>query len=356
MQARLFILTLRAGDSRQVLRASALMAGQLASLGGAESKRERALVEMARAIASRSGDTESEAALEAAIGIGMFLRGRWKEARVKLEANSAKLPQGSAYTRANELLIGTHSLYFSGEIKELIRRHAHVLADAEERGDLYTKINLATTTTITAHLAADDPDGARRQARDALAQWSQRRFFVQHWQAMAFMPDIDLYAGESAQAYDEFVKLVPALKRSLLLHVQFVRGLTFYTRGRCAIASIGPRPDLRRARIAEARSAARRLKRERVPWLVTLGAIVEATAENAAGDRTAAIAALRTAIDGAEASGMAMHAIAARHRLGTLLGGDEGRGMVDAANESLVAEAIRSPARWVAVYLPGSWG
>ena len=52
---------------------------------------------------------------------------------------------------------------------------------------------------------------------------------------------------------------------------------------------------------------------------------------------------------------MAMHATVARHRLGTLLGGDEGHAMVDRANEAMAGEGIRCPERWMAIYLPGRW-
>ena len=219
----------------------------------------------------------------------MFLRGRWKESREKLEGVSAKLQHGRSHSRANALLFGTNSLYFSGDIKELVRRHRRVVADADERGDLYTKINLATATTITTHLVADDPEGARRQMREGLEQWSQRAFFVQHWQAMAFAPDIALYMGQGGVAYDDFVTHLRELRKSLLLNVQFVRGLTLYTHGRCAIGSLERHPELRRVRVAEARKVARRLRRERMPWMVTLAAVVDAAVENAAGDHGTAV-------------------------------------------------------------------
>ena len=355
MQARLLILVLRVGDRNQVLRAAAIEAGQLASLGGREGKRERALVKMARGLVSRSGDMESEAVLDGAIGIGLFLRGHWQEARETLDASSAKLVQGRPYWRANSLLFGTRSLYFSGNIKDLVRRHARAIRDADERGDLYTKINLATTTSITLHLVADDPEGARRQGGDALAQWSQRAFSVQHFQAMAYVPDIDLYMGNGSKAYDDFTARLPDLKKSMLLNVQFVRGVSLYTQGRCAVASLESRPDLRRARLAEARKMARALRRARMPWTVTFAAVIAAAAENADGNVVAATLALREAIARADTTRMAMHATVARHRLGTILGGDEGRAMVDAANAAMTAEGIRCPERWLAVYLPGSW-
>ncbi len=355
MQARLLILSLRAGDRFQVLRATALEASQLASLGGAPGKHERALLEIAEGIASASTDPEWRAFLDVAKGVGIFLRGGWKEALAMLEASNGKQPYGHTHWHSNANLFGVRALYFLGDIEELGRRQARVCADAKERGDLYTTVNFASSSSITTYLAANDPEGARRQLHEAMAQWSQTGFFVQHWQAMVFEPDIDLYVGEGARAYDRLVRDLPALKRSLLLNVQSVRSMTSYARGRCAIASIDSQPRLRQARIAEARRMALALERERMPWTAPLAGIVRAVAENAAGDREAAIAALRAVIESAEASDMSMHAAVARHRLGTLLGGDKGDALARSALQSIAAHGIGDPIRWAAIYLPGRW-
>ncbi len=356
MQARHLIVAFRRGGGFQVLRAALIEAGQLASLGGPESPRERALMHAAEGLAARSANAEWEALFEGMLGINLFLRGRWSEARKSLDASVAKLPRGRAQWQSNGQLFALRSLYFSGQIAELARRQARVCVDAQDRGDLYTTVNLATTNLITTHLVADHPEEARRHVNEAMAQWSQKGFFVQHWQAMAFEPDIDLYVGDGASAYRRFMKDMPALKKSLLLNVQFIRAITLYTLGRCAVASAGSDPTRRRARIVEARRAARRLDAERMPWTAPLAAIVRAVAENAAGDRTAAIAALRDAVARSDAADMAMHGAAARHRLGELLGGGSGRDLIRTARESMAAQDVRDPARWVAVYLPGLWG
>jgi hypothetical protein len=230
------------------------------------------------------------------------------------------------------------------------------VGDALDRGDLYTAVNLAATTTMTIHLAADDPEGARREAHAGMAQWSQTGFLVQHFQAMAFEPDVDLYRGDGVAAYRRLMRDHRALRRSLLLRVQFVRGIFQYTRGRCAIATIDAAPEERDRRIAEARRSARRLERERMPWTSALAAIVRAAAENAAGRRAPAIAGLRVAIRASEAAGMAMHAAAARCRLGELLGGEEGNALALGAAQAIAAEGVRNVPRWVAIYLPGRWG
>jgi hypothetical protein len=84
--------------------------------------------------------------------------------------------------------------------------------------------------------------------------------------------------------------------------------------------------------------------------------MVRAAAENAAGNRAAAVAGLRAAIDFAQRAGMSMHATAARHRLGELLGGEEGLEMVQVALYALRGQGIRDPSRWLGIFLPGNWG
>jgi hypothetical protein len=87
-----------------------------------------------------------------------------------------------------------------------------------------------------------------------------------------------------------------------------------------------------------------------------LGALVEAAADNAAGDRPAAIAALRLAVARAEATESGLYAPAARYRLGELLGDDEGRALMQSAVQTMSEWGVRNPARWLWVYMPGSWG
>jgi tetratricopeptide (TPR) repeat protein len=356
MQARVLIHSLRGGDRHQILRAAALEATQLAATGGRPSRRERQLIDVAEAIREQVGDdAEAGSVLEGAKGVAAFLRGQWRESRVILEAAHRKLPDARSPWFSNANLFAVRCLYFSGEIKELVRRQASVFADAQDRGDLYTLVNYATTTMMTTHLAADDPESARRCARENMARWSQTRFLVQHWQAMAYEPDVDLYLGNGGAAYDRLLRDLPALRRSLLLNVQFVRGMTCYARGRCAVASIGSVPKLRRARIAEARRMARRLARERMPWTSVLAAMVSAAAENADGRRDEAIASLRRAVTAAESTGMAMHAAVSNHRLGEAIGGSEGAALTTAARAQIDGEGIRNAARWLAIYLPGTW-
>ena len=141
-----------------------------------------------------------------------------------------------------------------------------------------------------------------------------------------------------------------------MLRSGYVRLVTLHARARLAIASIESNPSLRSARIAEARRAARKLRKEGSPWAALLAAMVDAMVENVSGRREGAIVALRESAERAESTATLCFLPAIRHRLGELTGGDEGRALVESAIEAIAAQGVRRPARWVVVHLPGQWG
>ncbi len=167
--------------------------------------------------------------------------------------------------------------------------------------------------------------------------------------------EIELYSGEGVAAYERLAQDERALKASRLLTVQFMRALTLFARGRAAIASIAGAPGSRVARLAEARKLAGLLHGERMQWTAPLAAIVEASLENAEGDRAAAVSTLRRAVALAEEADMALYAAAARHQLGVAVGGDSGSQLVAQAVAAMSAQEIRSEVRFAAMLVPGRW-
>jgi ATP/maltotriose-dependent transcriptional regulator MalT len=168
--------------------------------------------------------------------------------------------------------------------------------------------------------------------------------------------EIELYAGNGAAAYDRLVRDERSLKKSLLLRLQYIRSFTAFARGRAAVASIQAAPELRAERVAEARRLARALRREKMAYTKPLAAMVTASVANAEGNRAATLAALREAITAAENADMAMHAAAARHQLGLVLGDSGGVALVSEAEDAMRAQEVRLPARFASMLLPGRWG
>jgi hypothetical protein len=356
MQARQLVEALRAGDRARVVRAATVYYGShLATQGGPVSAHEREVHALIVRLVEQGGSVGEAAFSRGTHGVGLFLRGHWREAVEVIDAAYVNLPSQLAGMQAQAALYGVYAQAFLGDLKELRRRQARLLADAEQRGDLFMSVLLRVSHPILLLLAADDPDGARAQLREAAARWSHGKFLIQDWQIMRSEAEVELYAGDGAAAYDRMKRDESALEKSHLLRVQFMRVLTAFARGRAAVASIGAVPQLRDARLAEARKLARQLRGERMPWTEPLAAILDASAANAAGDRASAEAALRQAIAAAEAADMSLYAAAARHQLALLRGVTGGKGLLREAEETMRAQDVRVPARFASAMVPGVW-
>jgi tetratricopeptide (TPR) repeat protein len=354
MQARHLIEALRVGDRFQVARAMSIEAGHLAAAGGPESARERALVATAATLAEKDGSPQAEAFSAGSRGVGLFNRGRWREASALLDVAVRHVGAGvSGFEMTRLFDVYNHQL--SGDTQEAFRLMNRLCAFAEERGDRYALVNIRTSTGVSYNLAADDPERAQRELADALSQWTQKGFHVQHWQALVYGPDIEVYLGRAEQGYQRLMAGIPALKKSLLLHSGFIRTMTRFTWGRLAIASAGAEPDRKPARLAEARKMVRLLDREHAAWAGAVARLLEAGIESSLGRRDAAIAGLRKALERVEATGTLYFSAPARYNLGQLLGGDEGRALAKTAAAELEAQGVRDPARWSQVYVPGAW-
>ena len=351
-QARHLFLALRAGDRFQVFRGAAIEAANRAALGGAVGKRERAFSALVDRLAEGRTEPEYRAFKDALDGMRLFFRGRWKRAFELLERSYELLTSSRAGWHTNALMFVGFALCFLGEIAELRRRNLVRIADAEDRGDLYTTVNLRIGHANVIWLAVDDAVGARRHVREAMAQWSQSGFFLQHYRALLAEAHIDLYEGDPSQAYDRVVQQWPALKRSFLLHVQYVRADACFLRARCALASLAVAPD-RAARLREAERLARKLDGEAMEWTAPLAALVWAGVAHAQGDRETAISRLRSAATLADASDMRLHSGAARLELGRLVGGDEGDRLDREAREWMEGQEIRVPERIASMMAPG---
>jgi tetratricopeptide (TPR) repeat protein len=355
VKARNLVDALRSGSRTHVIRAAAAEASGLSGAGGPVGPRERMLYEMSRRLAKESGDAAGYALYQITYGVCEYLRGRWKSTVEILDEAAAKLAAARRW-QANATVFPVFALVFMGELREAKARTTRLIADAERRGDLYTIVNLRSSHPMAAWLAADDLEGARKHIRESIHQWSKTRFLIQHWQAMLWEAETDLYAGDGARAWERLARDARALHKSRLLGMQLIRVLTHFARGRAAIVSLGSIPEsARRSRLAEARRSRRLLLPKALPWTEPLAAILGACLARTEGDLQGAEKELRRAIKAAEAAEMWLHAAAARRQLGLLLGGAHGSAMVDEAEEAMKERGVRVPERYAHMLVPGSW-
>jgi hypothetical protein len=353
IQTRYMVMALRAGDRLHVLRAALLLSTQHANMGGPQRESERAVRELAQRLISPSDTNEMHAFMHGTRGVALFLRGHWAEALKVLDTAYTEYPNNRAGWHSNANLFTTYALVYLGQLRELAPRYKRMLREAEQRGDIYIVVNLRLSPGTSLSLAEDDPEGARRDAREAMALWSQRGYLVQHWQAMRTEAVVELYLGNGKRAYEIVCRDAGAIRKSFLLKGQFTRILMAELRGRCAIAWMETESSQRSRHLAEAGRLARALDSEGMAYAALFAAVLKAGVARARQDDAASVKWLHVAIRLADESRMVLHAASARAALGGLLNDAAGLALVQQAHEAMDAQGVRAPARLAAMLVPG---
>jgi hypothetical protein len=355
-QARCLLLALDAGEPNRVQRALAIEGAYSSAEGGKAQRRTAELLAMSRALAERLDNPYALGLVTMSEGIAATLEGRWKTGHDSCERAEATFRDrctGVTWEMETLRWFSLWSLSYLGGLAELGRRVPSRLREATERGDLYAAICHSTGLANLVWLAQDDPQTARGRSREALERWSQKTFHVEHWWAMLGERQVDLYIGDAAGAYRQVHAQWEALQRSLLLMVQLTRLEATHLRARAALALARARPSAQRELCREVEQDAARILKERVPWSSPLVTLLRAGVAATQGDLGQAGALLGEATSGLEAGHMALYAAAARFQHGRILGGDEGRSLVAAAEWWMADQGILNRARMAAMLAPG---
>jgi hypothetical protein len=261
-----------------------------------------------------------------------------------------------AWELATVRLMWSVSLFFLGELAVLAERLPALLKEAEARGDLYEATDLRIRISHANWLAADDPEMARREVSAAIAHWPRDEFYVQHWWSLIANVEICLYSGQGPAAWELVTREWPRLKRSFLMRIQYILIESLYHRGAAALAlsACGASADRKARLLKTAEADARRIRRENMDWSNPLAQLMHAGVSAARGNRTDATDLFRQAAEGFDKAQMALYAAAARRRRGELLGGADGQRMFAEADEWMIGQKVRNPARMAAMVAPGA--
>ncbi|MBI4511486.1 MAG: hypothetical protein HY698_17770 [Deltaproteobacteria bacterium] len=354
-QSKSLLFALAAGEPKRLARALASEGSVTSSRGGAVQERVEHLLKLAEDISRDVEAPHLKAYLLGSRGTAEFLCGRFREALAHcVEAEEVFRERCTAVTweiATVRLWIG-RSLMYLGRIAELSQRVPAGLAECRDRGDLYGSTSLRAAVMPLVMLAADDPDRAHHEIREARARWSTLGYHLQHYYCLQSEVSALLYQGDGQRAYERLEEEWSALSRSYLLRVQFVRVVLLDARGRAALTRAdGVGGDAKRW-LGLALADAERLAQERMPWSEPLAKALRAGICGRKGDHARAARLLREAAQDFETAGMDLHAAAARRRLGELLGGDVGKMLVREADKWMVGQSVRSPERMAAMLVP----
>jgi hypothetical protein len=354
-QIRDLLLSLRSGEPTRIARA---IAGQ-AMMHGVSGRRRRAeaLLSQARALAERAGQPMELAFVEYSASVLHIAAGRFRQAVEAVDRAIVLYRErcaGVAFETDIAKTSVTGALAMLGRLAELRRRVRLYLEDAEARGDLLLSTFLRTGEGGMAWLVEGDVEEAKRNARQAAANYSPAAAFLHLYYDVQAVARIRVYADEGRAAWQLFEERWPAFERSLLSRVTLFRTILLNTRAISALAvaaGLAPANPERGQLLREVEAAARYAERRGVPCrggeACLLRAGVAAAREDARAPLLYDEAARRF-----DACEMTLHAEVARRRQGELLGGDEGRLLVEGADAWMRSETVKDPERFAAVIAP----
>jgi serine/threonine protein kinase/tetratricopeptide (TPR) repeat protein len=354
-QARNLLMSLRAGEPFRAARAVAMEAAFSATGGQRAWPRTQRLIATAHALAEETKRPQAVGWAYATAGIAFYMSGRFADALESME-RSAEILSGECgvwWELDSARSFAVWSLAQLGRIRELREQQPPYLREALERGDLYASALFRGGDAVLGWLSSDDPDEALRQIDDAMGEWSNRAFHVEHFYEMIARTHVHLYAQRPREALDHVLSRWPGLTRSLLRRIEIIRIQSTQCRARAALACAevdeAARPDLLR----EASRGGRALLRERAAWAKPQGQLLLAGVARLRGDASRATALTRNAVAGFEGVDLGLHAAVARSALAELVGGEEGKGPSASAEGWFREQGVVRPERFVAMLAPG---
>jgi hypothetical protein len=341
----------KVGDPYRVARAISVQAGYLAISGRAAEKDVDRILERAEALAREADSPHALGVMLGAKCQARFLVARFRSAaECSSEAEQVLRERcvGVHWELNIVRLWGMRSLLLLGDFRQVSARLPGILEECRQRRDLYGEVSLRASVYASSLLAKDAVSEALADLAHARERWSPAGFHTQHYYLLSSLAQIELYAGRHAEAQAVTDELRAGVERSLLKRVQSVRVILYSLCGRVALARAEGESCLRKVE-----GFARTLRRERASWASAHADLLMAGVEHARARDQAALKFLKAAVTTYEAEDMRLQAACARHQLGVLLGGDEGRVHREEAANYLSQQRIQNPERMIAQVTPG---
>jgi hypothetical protein len=307
-------------------------------------------------LAEQLGQDDVHGFVEITGGVAAYLGGRYRDARVRLDAGERLLRDNPTEVRWQLdtcEVFQVSNLWALGELTELQRLHTRYLRAAVERGNVHLMNGLRGWRSNVTWLIRDDPAGARAAAD--LARPIRKPgdpFHVHHYYDLLASAVIDLYEHDGDQAWRRIEASWRDIGRNHLFRIEPIDVEIHSLRGVAAVASLDA--DARRA--ADAETCADHLEAVDSPLSRVLAAQLRGALCATLGHRERAIEHLRAAAAAAEVNGMAAHRAAAQLRLGKVLGDAEGRALAEHAERWFRDHGVVDVPTFAGILTPGSSG
>lgn len=345
------------GEKTHVARALSLEMRYVAQDGSLAGPRLARSIAEACAAAKAADRPDVRAIFRASCAVAAALRGQWAEtdalcrsAEQLLRSRCGEIRWVLDLNQHYQLL----ALWYLGRTDELVQVMPAYLADAEADDDRQALARLRRGSGFLYWLVSDQLEEARTIASDAPRPSPDGDFGLEDYFSVLADAQLALYQGAPEDAFARVAASRRGFARSPVRRVQLVRIEWIQLTARSALAAAATRSGAARAQaITIARACAQRLSIERAPWTTSLHALIHAGVARVEGDDRFAVAQLEHAVEAAALSGMTLHALAARHRMGECLGGREGRALCTEVETWLFRRSVVNPLALLRVLAPG---
>tara|TARA_B100000609_G_scaffold199578_1_gene204392 strand:- start:1675 stop:5703 length:4029 start_codon:yes stop_codon:yes gene_type:complete len=299
-----------------------------------------------------------------AAGIVLYTQGRWKRALSYHQSAEQIFREQCTdvfWERANAQIYTFNTQLFLGAYADIIKQLPRTLKEAEERGDRYARTFLRSGILPKVYIAQDDIERAHDEVDEALKEWSQQGFSLQHYIEILVKGELALYRQDVEDTWQQLTQRHwPRLKRAFILRSQFHRIEITNLRGRLAIASATSHLQNRssssfRMYIREATRAAKQIAQEGMHWSAPLSELLYAGIASLQGDRHGALQHLLTAEVGFELVDMELYAQAARLFRDKIHPTQRDHITSQTPLEVFQAQGIKKPETFARMLIPGAW-
>jgi serine/threonine protein kinase/tetratricopeptide (TPR) repeat protein len=349
-------LALELGEPRRASRGLAQLGLASVSRGGDKEVRQgRAHIERALEIGNRLEDPLLIGFAKINDGTGSMTLGEWRDAWDKLHEGVTILESrctGVAWELSFAHAVSGNVIRSLGWLRELAVSGKHWLQTAEQLGDKYGAV-WARIQLSALDLAVGDWKAAHTLLTESVESWTPQIFTPQHLLAEVLTSETERYRGDHKAALDRIDRMWDTAERSFAMGWQLNRVISHHARA-CAQLGLARKSKAGpRAWLAAAEKEARKLDKQRRHYAHAAAALVRGSAANLAGDTNTAVEQFQTAQGFYEQAEMSLMLACARRSRGRLLGGDQGRALVEQAEATLRREGIVDIPRWTAIYCPG---
>ena len=338
MHTRNLRISLDAGEPMRVVRALAVEASFTAVAGHKAEAKALEILDTATALADRIEDPRAQGYCCMVRSLVYFQSGRWKEsAEHGRQASRMMLEhcRGMHYevglARAYELA----DLGWLGRLRSFALNTADWIDEATDRNDLNAWLLLRLGGPLQLETLQDEPELAAERVLDVRGRWPDERFGILDIYVQRALADLALYRGDAAAALTHADALWTGLFKSQLKMVAILQATAFDVMGR-ALTATGSDPK-------KLATCQKKLAKHGPGWGEPSAAILAARGVDG----------WRAAVTTCEGADMAMHAAAARWRLGEAMG-DAGAEEMQAARAWFEAEEVAAPERLVAMLAPAA--